>query len=112
MLAQARVRHAHRKPEVVELVTEARLKTRIGAFDVLTPPSPEYHQLVSTICVPIMLVIGDNGVVSIETAQELQKLNPRLRIEQIQNAGHGVPYGQPESFLAVVRSFLRSVVAS
>jgi pimeloyl-ACP methyl ester carboxylesterase len=58
-LAQARVRHAHRRPEIVELVTEARLKTRIGAFDILTPPNPEYHQLVSTICVPILLVIGE-----------------------------------------------------
>jgi N-formylmaleamate deformylase len=111
VLAQARVRHAHRRPELVELVTEARLKTRIGSFDVLRPPNPEYHQLVSTTDVPILLVIGDNGVVSLETAQELQKLNPRLRVEQIQNAGHGVPYDQPESFEVVVRSFLRSVVA-
>jgi N-formylmaleamate deformylase len=109
-LAQARVRHAHRRAEFVELVTEARLRTRIGAFDVLTPPNPEYHQLVSTICVPILLVIADNGVVSLETAQELADLNPRLRVEQIQDAGHGVHYDQPERFEAVVRSFLRSVV--
>jgi N-formylmaleamate deformylase len=109
-LAQARVRHAHRRAEFVELVTEARLRTRIGAFDVLTPPNPEYHQLVSTICVPILLVIADNGVVSLETAQELADLNPRLRVEKIQDAGHGVHYDQPERFEAVVRSFLRSVV--
>ncbi len=113
VLAQARVRHAHRRPELVELVAEARLETRISAFDVLTPPNPEYHQLVSTIDVPILLVIGDNGaVVSLETARELQNLNPRLRVEQIQDAGHGLPYDQPERFEAVVRSFLRSVVAS
>ena len=63
--------------------------------------------------VPILLIIGDNGaVVSLETAQELQKLNTHLRVEQIQNAGHEVPYDQPERFEAVVRSFLRSVVAS
>jgi pimeloyl-ACP methyl ester carboxylesterase len=111
VLAQARVRHAHRRPEFVELVTEARLKTRIVAFDVLTPPNPEYHQLVSAICVPILLIIADNGVVSLETAQELRNLNSRLRVEQIQDAGHGIPYDQPERFEAVVRSFLRSVVA-
>jgi N-formylmaleamate deformylase len=111
VLAQARVRHAHRRPQFVELVTEARLKTRIVAFDVLTPPNPEYHQLVSTTCVPILLIITDNRVVSLETAQELQTLNPRLRVEQIQDAGHGVPYDQPERFEAVVRSFLQSVVA-
>jgi pimeloyl-ACP methyl ester carboxylesterase len=111
VLAQARVRHAHRRPEFVELVTEARLKTRISAFDVLTPPNPEYHRLVTTTYVPILLVIGDNGVVSLETAQELQNLNPRLRVEQIRDAGHGIPYDQPDRFEAVVRSFLRSVVA-
>jgi N-formylmaleamate deformylase len=112
VLAQARVRHAHRRPEFVDLVAEARLKTRISAFDVLTPPNPDYHQLVSTTCLPILLVIADNGVVSLETAQELEILNPRLRVERIQNAGHGIPYDQPERFEAVVRSFLGSMVAS
>jgi pimeloyl-ACP methyl ester carboxylesterase len=113
VLAQARVRHAHRRLEFVELVAEARLRTRMVAFDVLTPPNPEYHQLVSTIDVPILLVIGDRGaVVSLETARELQTLNPRLRVEQVQDAGHGLAYDQPERFEAVVRSFLRSVAGS
>lgn len=111
MLAQARVRHPHRRPELVELVAEARMKTRIGAFDVLTPPNPEYHRLMSAINIPILLVIGDNGVVSLETARELQNLSPRLRVEQIQDAGHGLQYDQPERFEEVVRSFLRSVAA-
>jgi N-formylmaleamate deformylase len=106
VLAQARVRHAHRRPEFVGLVTEARLKTRIDAFDVLTPPNPDYRQLVSTIYAPILLVIGENGVVSLETAQELQNLNPSLRIERIKDAGHGIPYDQPDRFEAVVRAFL------
>ena len=68
--------------------------------------------MVNAIEVPILLVIADNGVVSLETARELQNLNPRLRVEQIQDAGHGLQYDQPERFEAVVRSFLRSVVAS
>jgi len=112
LLAQARIQHAHRRPEFVDLVIEARLKTRIGAFDVLTPPNPEYRQLVSATRVPILLLSGDNGVVSLETARELQNCNPRLRIQPIQDAGHGVPYDQPERFEAAVRSFLASVVAS
>jgi pimeloyl-ACP methyl ester carboxylesterase len=109
VLAQARVRHAQRSPEIVELVTEARLKTPICAFEVLTPPNPDYRQLVSAIEVPILLIIADKGVVSLETARELQKLNPRLWVEPIQDAGHGLPYDQPERFEAVVGSFLRSV---
>lgn len=111
VLAQARARHAHRSSEIVELVAEARLKTRLGAWDVLTPPSPEYHQLVTAICVPILLVIGDAPVASLQTVRELQNLNPRLQVEQIQGAGHGVPYDQPERFAAVVESFLRTEVA-
>jgi N-formylmaleamate deformylase len=111
-LAQERLRHTRRSSEIVELFADARQQTRMSAFDVLTPPNPEYHQLVSTIDVPILLVIGDNPVVSLETARELQSLNSRIRVEQIQDAGHGVPYDQPERFGSLVRSFLRSVVTS
>jgi pimeloyl-ACP methyl ester carboxylesterase len=108
LLAQARARHPRRPPELVELLAEARLQTRLAAFEVLEPPNPEYHQLVSAIEVPTLLVIGDAGnVVSLETATELQGLNPRLRVEQIRDAGHGLPYDQPERLAAVVKSFLR-----
>jgi N-formylmaleamate deformylase len=112
VLAQARIRHSHRTPELVKFVVEARMNARLAAFDVLTPPNPEYHRLVSTIRVPILLVIADNGVVSLETAGELQNLNPRLSVEQIKDAGHGLQYDQPERFERVVRSFLQSVIAS
>lgn len=112
LLAELRVRHSHRSPEIVGLLAEARLQTRMSAFDVLTPPNPEYRQLVSRICAPILVVLGDAPVVSTETASELQSLNSRVRIEQIQNAGHGLPYDQPERFAAVVRSFLMSVATS
>ena len=112
VLAQARVRHAQRRPEIVELVSEARMNTPLCAFEVLTPPNPEYHRLVSAIDLPILLVIGDNGVVSLETARELQHLNSRLRVEQIPGAGHGLQYDQPERFEGVVRSFLRSLPAA
>jgi len=112
VLAEARARHPRRSSEMVELLASARLQTRMSAFDVLAAPNPEYHQLVSTIDVPGLLVMGDAGVVSLETASELQRLNSRLRVEQLRDAGHGVPYDQPERFAAVVRSFLRSVVAS
>jgi len=85
------------------------MKTPIRVFDVLTPPNPEYQSLVSSIEVPILLVIADKGVVSLDMARELQHLNPRLRVEQIQDAGHGLQYDQPERFEGVVRAFLQSV---
>ncbi len=112
VVAQLRLRHTRRSPEIIELIASARLQTRLSAFDVLKPPNPGYHQLVSKIDVPILFVIGDAGVVSFETARELQSLNSHIRVEQIQGAGHGIQYDQPERFEAAVRSFLRSVVAS
>ena len=112
VMAQLQMRHTRRSPEIIELLATARLQTRMSAFDVLTPPNPEYHQLVSAIDVPILLVLGDAGVVSLETARELQSLDSRVWIELIEDAGHGAQYDQPERFEAVVQSFLRSMVAS
>ena len=112
VLADLRSRHTRRSPEIVELMASARLQTRMSAFDVLTPPNPEYRPLVSTIDVPILFVIGDAGVVSLETVGELQSLNSRIRVELIPGAGHGVQYDQPERFEAVVRSFLSSVATA
>jgi pimeloyl-ACP methyl ester carboxylesterase len=109
-LAEARLRHPQRSHEIVELVTQARLRTATRAFDVLTPPNPDYRALVSAIAVPMLLVIAEHGVVSLDTARELQTLNRRLRYERLADVGHGLPYDQPDRLAAVVRSFLKSVV--
>ncbi len=106
LLADIRSRHPHRSAEMVELLAEARLQTRMSAFDVLTPPNPDHRQLLSILEVPTLLVIGDAPVVSPATAAELASLNPHLRVERVRSAGHGVPYDQPERLAAVVRAFL------
>jgi len=111
LLADLRRRHPHRSSELLEHMADARLATRVSAFEVLTPPNPDYRELVSHIRVPILLVVGDAGVVSVDTAQELQKLNQRLRYEQIPEAGHGLPYDQPDCLAAAVQSFLRSAAS-
>lgn len=109
LVAQARARSPHRSPELVELQAEARLKTRMETFDVLTPPNPEYRDVMRAIDVPSLLVIGDAPVVTLEMAAELRGLTPRLRVEQIARAGHGLPFEQPERLGEVVRSFLREL---
>jgi len=110
LLAEMRVRHRGRSREVIELFTQARFQTCIHAFEVLTPPNPDYMQLIKTLDIPSLLVIGDVGsAVSHEVAEELAGLNQHLKIAQIPEAGHGLPYDQPERFSAVVQTFLRSV---
>jgi N-formylmaleamate deformylase len=110
LIAQARGRSPDRSPELVELQAEARQKTRLQAFDVLTPPNPDYRELVSAFDVPSLLVIGANTpVVTPAMAKELSHLNPRLRVECVQDAGHGLPFEQPERLAEIVTSFLHEL---
>jgi pimeloyl-ACP methyl ester carboxylesterase len=106
LVGQARARHPGRSPEIVELQAAARLKTHMSAFEVLTPPNPAYRDVVSAIDVPTLLVIGDSPVVTLETATALQRLNGRVRIAEVKDAGHGLPFEQPQRLAEVVETFL------
>jgi pimeloyl-ACP methyl ester carboxylesterase len=110
LVAEARSRHPERALDTIERIARARLQTSLAAFDVLTPPNPDYLHLMSAIEVPSLLVIGGPaGVVSPEVAVDLQRVNARLQVEQIPEAGHGLPYDQPGRFAEVVKAFLRSM---
>jgi N-formylmaleamate deformylase len=101
VIADLRARHPRRSPEIIELGADAGQATRLAAFDVLTPPNPDYRDVVRAIDVPSLLVIGDSPVVTLEMAAELG-----MRALQIRDAGHGVPFDQPERLAEVVASFL------
>jgi pimeloyl-ACP methyl ester carboxylesterase len=102
--ADIAARHPRRSAEIVELLAEARLRTQLVAFDVLAPPNPSYRDVVGAIDAPVLLVLGDAPVVSLEMAAELG-----LRTEQIRDAGHGVPFDQPERLAEVVATFVREL---
>ena len=106
LVADARARHPHRPLELLELQAEARLHTCPAAFDVLAPPNPDYRDVVRAIDVPTLLVIGDSTVVTLEMATELRGLDPRVRIEQLRSADHGLPFDHPERVAELVASFL------
>lgn len=111
-LADIQVRHSRRPREIIELFAQARFQTSIQAFEILRPPNPNYVQLIDTLDVPSLLVVGDvDSVVTAAMAAELAGLNQHLKIVQIAEAGHALPYDQPERFSAVVQTFLRSVNA-
>lgn len=108
ILAALRARHPRRASEMVELLAAARLQTRQQAFAVLTPPNPDFRELVRQMLAPVLLIIGgEGGVVSREAAEELQGLNARLHIEQIRKAGHGMHYDYPERVAAAVQAFFQ-----
>lgn len=107
LLARARERSPRRSAEMIEHLVDARLQTCLGAFEVLTLPNPDYRELVRLFRVPTLLVIGERGVVSLDTAKELQQLNPLVCPELIADVGHGLPYDEPGRVGEVVLSFLR-----
>jgi pimeloyl-ACP methyl ester carboxylesterase len=106
LLLEFRARHPHRSSEIVESQVDARLNTRLCALDVLKPPNPDFRTLVRAIDVPTLLVIGDSTIVSVELATELSNINPRVVVEQIPNAGHGLPFDQPRQLERVVAALL------
>ncbi len=109
LVSDLRKRHPHRSSQTIETIARARLQTALAAFDVLTPPLPDYKTLVSALKVPGLLIFGDKGVITSRVAGETQRINPLFRSEQIPEAGHGLHYDQPARFAAVIRSFILSM---
>jgi len=112
LLADARRKNRRRAWKMLEYLVDARIDTSMAAFEVLTPPNPDYRELVEHISAPTLLVIGERGVVSAETASELHARNPLLQFAMIADAGHGLPYDQPEQVGAVALAFFYSLTAS
>lgn len=109
IISEARIRHPNRSLEVIELFANARLQTSMAAFDVLTPPNPDYKILVSNINLPCLLLYGDKGVISSEVAEEIKKINQNIQIKKISNAGHALHFDQPKLFFEIVSKFLNSL---
>jgi len=109
VMAEARSRHPDRAEDTLELFAQARLQTSMAAFDVLTPPNPDYRALVSTIDTPCLMVFGDSGVVSSAVVDELKLLNPKLQMKIIREAGHSVHLDQPDRFTEAVLTFMRTI---
>jgi pimeloyl-ACP methyl ester carboxylesterase len=111
LAADARARYPRRSTEIIDLQVDARMTTSMSAFGVLAPPNPDFRAVVRAITVPTRLVIGDTPVVSLEVATELTTINPLVSVEQIPDAGHGLPFDQPEQLQRAVMAFLHQLVA-
>jgi pimeloyl-ACP methyl ester carboxylesterase len=109
MMSDFKSKHPNRSPDTIKFTAQARLQTSLEAFDVLTPPNPDYKQLISAIKTPSLLVYGDKGVVTTDVAEEVKRLNSRFQIVKIPDVGHGLHYDQPDGFAAIVLSFIHSI---
>lgn len=109
LVARARARHPRRSEEIIGHQARARLDTALAAFEVLAPPNPDHRDLVRSLGLPCLLVIGDSTIVSGELASELGELNPRLEVDRVPGAGHGLPFDQPERLASAVAGFLRRI---
>jgi N-formylmaleamate deformylase len=107
LVARTHQRSPHRSAEMIEHLVDARLRTSLDAFAVLIPPNPDYRELVRLVRVPTLLVVGERGIVSLDTAKELQQLNPLVCPELIADVGHGLPYDEPDRLGGIVLPFLR-----
>lgn len=109
-LAEMLIKRSHRPSELVELMVQARYQTSVNSFEILTPPYPDFRQLISTLAIPSLLVIGGvESIITPQEAEELARLNQCLEISQIEEAGHGIIYDQPERFSEIVKAFLYSI---
>ena len=107
LMQEERARHRQRPAHILECLIDARLQTSLSAFDVLIPPHPEFHELVRNIYVPTLLILGSEGILSAEMAQQLHRLHPELQYKLIEDAGHGLPYDKPVRLAAAVDAFVR-----
>lgn len=105
LVREARARPSGRSTELVELQVDARMKTSSAALDILRPPNPPYDELMSTITVPTLLVVGDTTVVTFDMASEIGQRNPHVQIVRVHGAGHGLPFDQPEQLARAVLEF-------
>jgi N-formylmaleamate deformylase len=112
LFKEAKAKYRFRSSEVIEYIIQARLQTSVNAFDVLIPPNPEFDELIRNIYVPALMVLGSEGIVSAETARQLNRINPDLQYKLIPDVGHGLPYDEPARLAAAVDAFLRPVTTS
>ncbi len=68
---------------------------------------PPLFDLLGTVEVPVLLVVGALDRPFVEHARELARRMPAAELCEIEDAGHAVHLEQPLAFLAAARDFLR-----
>ncbi len=112
LFTEAKLKNRYRSSELVEHLVQAKFRTNPRAFDVLVPPHPEFDELVRNIYVPTLLLLGNEGIVSTESARALHALNPDLQYQLITDAGHELPYDAPDRLATAIHAFCKPAVTN
>lgn len=107
LFKQAKAKHRYRASVIIEHLIEAKLQTSINAFDVLIPPNPEFDELIRNIYIPTLLISGSEGIVSAQTVQALQVINPDIEYKLLPDVGYGLPYDEPKRLATIIDAFLK-----
>ena len=70
---------------------------------------PPWQELMPRVTCPVLLVTADpdrGSIVTPETAQEAERINPRVKVVRLSGAGHNIRREQFDGFLAAVQAFL------
>jgi len=81
----------------------------LSVYDRSNPRSVDWPATMRRLTCPALLITADpalGGIVTDETAAELQALMPQLEVVNIPDAGHSIRRDQFDSYVVVVRAFL------
>lgn len=109
LLAAGRERHPTWADVEFGPWAEAKQQVSFDVLQMLSELRPNWPELAARIACPTLLITGDpdlGALVTPETAAEVARLNPRLKVVRLAGAGHNIRREQFEPFVRAVAGFL------
>ena len=89
--------------------SEAKKRVSLNIVQLLRTPMPGYQDIVARIACPTLLITSDpaqGGIVTPDVAQMVTRINPRIQVVHIADAGHNIRRESFETYIAAVTTFL------
>ena len=112
LVATCRERNPEWTAEEVELWADSKVQVSSNVVQTLRQAEPRWQEIVPQITCPILLIVGDEEMGSVNTGEDVEAITSVWREGQavsIEGAGHMVHYDRFEAFLALVKGFLADV---
>jgi pimeloyl-ACP methyl ester carboxylesterase len=109
IMAQARQDHPSWDAEEYPVFAQAKLQVSPQVTQFNLAPAQPWWEIVPALACPVLLLTGDparGAAITLEMAQAIGALNPRLQIVRLPAAGHNVRREQFDDYVHHVRHFL------